>query len=240
MGDGARVILDAVPEYVIPAQVSFITSNSQFTPKTVETEDERKKLMFRVNLRIDPQDLKRYYGRVEGGLRGAGIRAHEPRGEMAGRAGSQASSGARDAAPRGSACARHPGAGCHSACRSSCRARGGSCSCASRPGAGSRAGRASGSARGGPSACRRCARSRAGRASGSARAGSCACRPGACARSRARCGGDNVRARCAGVCVRIRSPEHRAAGWSLGLFSRRLRQAFPTARQSVGVSTARG
>jgi HlyD family secretion protein len=73
MGDEARVILDAVPEYVIPAQVSFIASDSQFTPKTVETADERKKLMFRVNLRIDPQELKRYFGRVEGGLRGAGF-----------------------------------------------------------------------------------------------------------------------------------------------------------------------
>lgn len=73
MGDEARVILDAVPEYVIPAKVSFIASDSQFTPKTVETEDERKKLMFRVNLRIDPQELKRYYGRVEGGLRGTGF-----------------------------------------------------------------------------------------------------------------------------------------------------------------------
>jgi HlyD family secretion protein len=73
MGDEARVILDAVPEYVIPAQVSFIASDSQFTPKTVETEDERKKLMFRVNLRIDPEDLKKYYGRVEAGLRGAGF-----------------------------------------------------------------------------------------------------------------------------------------------------------------------
>jgi HlyD family secretion protein len=73
MGDEARVILDAVPEYVIPAQVSFIASDSQFTPKTVETEDERKKLMFRVNLRISPDDLKKYYGRVEGGLHGAGF-----------------------------------------------------------------------------------------------------------------------------------------------------------------------
>jgi HlyD family secretion protein len=73
MGDEARVILDAVPEYVIPAQVSFVAEDSQFTPKTVETEDERKKLMFRVNLRINPEDLKRYYGRVEAGLRGAGF-----------------------------------------------------------------------------------------------------------------------------------------------------------------------
>jgi HlyD family secretion protein len=73
VGDEARVVLDAVPEYVIPAKVSFIASDSQFTPKTVETEDERKKLMFRVNLRIDAEELKRYYGRVEGGLRGAGF-----------------------------------------------------------------------------------------------------------------------------------------------------------------------
>jgi hypothetical protein len=73
MGDEARVILDAVPEYVMPAQVSFIASDSQFTPKTVETEDERKKLMFRVNLRISPEDLKKYYGRVKSGLKGAGF-----------------------------------------------------------------------------------------------------------------------------------------------------------------------
>jgi HlyD family secretion protein len=73
MGDEARVILDAVPDYVIPAEVSFVASDSQFTPKTVETEDERKKLMFRVNLRIDRQVLERYYGRLTTGLRGAGF-----------------------------------------------------------------------------------------------------------------------------------------------------------------------
>jgi HlyD family secretion protein len=73
MGDEARIILDAVPDYVIPAKVSFVASDSQFTPKTVETADERAKLMFRVDLRIDPQDLKKYYGRVEPGLRGAGF-----------------------------------------------------------------------------------------------------------------------------------------------------------------------
>jgi HlyD family secretion protein len=73
MDDEARVILDAVPDYVIPARVSFVASDSQFTPKTVETKDERAKLMFRVQLRIDPQDLKKYYGRVQAGLRGSGF-----------------------------------------------------------------------------------------------------------------------------------------------------------------------
>jgi HlyD family secretion protein len=78
IGDEARVILDAVPDYVIPAQVSFVASESQFTPKTVETKDERAKLMFRVELRIDRQLLKIYYGRVEGGLTGAAFVRTKP------------------------------------------------------------------------------------------------------------------------------------------------------------------
>jgi HlyD family secretion protein len=73
VGDEARIVLDAVPDYVIPAKVRFVASESQFTPKTVETADERAKLMFRVELRIDRQDLQRYYGRVGPGLSGAGF-----------------------------------------------------------------------------------------------------------------------------------------------------------------------
>jgi HlyD family secretion protein len=73
IGDEARIILDAVPDYVIPAKVRFVASESQFTPKTVETADERAKLMFRVELRIDRQDLQRYYGKVGPGLSGAGF-----------------------------------------------------------------------------------------------------------------------------------------------------------------------
>jgi HlyD family secretion protein len=78
IGDEARVILDAVPDYVIPAEVSFVASEAQFTPKTVETEAEREKLMFRVQLRIDRQVLQRYYGRVETGLRGSGFVRTKP------------------------------------------------------------------------------------------------------------------------------------------------------------------
>jgi hypothetical protein len=37
---------------VIPANISFVASVAQFTPKTVETSDERLKLMFRVKARI--------------------------------------------------------------------------------------------------------------------------------------------------------------------------------------------
>jgi HlyD family secretion protein len=40
-------VLDAVPDIAIPAKVSFVATQAQFTPKTVETKDERDKLMFR-------------------------------------------------------------------------------------------------------------------------------------------------------------------------------------------------
>src|SRR5271166_6269620 len=78
IGDDARVILDALPDYVIPAEVSFVASDAQFTPKTVETEAEREKLMFRVQLRVDRQVLQRYYGRVETGLPGSGFVRTKP------------------------------------------------------------------------------------------------------------------------------------------------------------------
>ena len=53
IGGEARIILDPVPQYVIPASVSFIAADAQFTPKTVETAEEREKLMFRVKLKVD-------------------------------------------------------------------------------------------------------------------------------------------------------------------------------------------
>jgi HlyD family secretion protein len=73
VGDEARIILDPVPDYVIPAKVSFVAADAQFTPKTVETTDERAKLMFRVKLKIDAQVLQQYYTRVKTGVRGLGF-----------------------------------------------------------------------------------------------------------------------------------------------------------------------
>jgi HlyD family secretion protein len=73
VGDEARIILDPVPDYVIPATVSFVAADAQFTPKTVETTDERAKLMFRIKLKIDPQVLQQFYTRVKTGVRGLGF-----------------------------------------------------------------------------------------------------------------------------------------------------------------------
>lgn len=53
LGDTVRIVLDALPAMVLPATVSYVSSVAQFTPKTVETESERQKYMFRVKARID-------------------------------------------------------------------------------------------------------------------------------------------------------------------------------------------
>ena len=47
VGDDARIVLDAYPDHPIPAKVTFIADHAQFTPKMVETQTERDKLMFR-------------------------------------------------------------------------------------------------------------------------------------------------------------------------------------------------
>jgi HlyD family secretion protein len=71
--DEARIIADPIPEYVIPATISFVATDAQFTPKSVETDDERQKLMFRVKLRVNPKVLERYHRQVKTGIRGIGF-----------------------------------------------------------------------------------------------------------------------------------------------------------------------
>ena len=61
LGDEARTILDPVPQYVLPNTISFVATEAQFTPKSVETAEEREKLMFRVKLQGDPAVLNRYH-----------------------------------------------------------------------------------------------------------------------------------------------------------------------------------
>lgn len=70
IGSEARIVLNAAPEYVFPAKVSFVADTAQFTPREVETRSERDKLMFRVKLRIAPDLLRQYTERVKPGLPG--------------------------------------------------------------------------------------------------------------------------------------------------------------------------
>jgi len=70
IGDEARIVLDATPEYVMPATVSFVSPEAQFTPKEVETRTEREKLMFRVKVRIDPALLAKHRAIMKTGVPG--------------------------------------------------------------------------------------------------------------------------------------------------------------------------
>lgn len=70
VGNEARIILDAAPDFVIPAKVSFVADDAQFTPREVETRSERDKLMFRVKVRIDRDLLAEHIKRVKTGLPG--------------------------------------------------------------------------------------------------------------------------------------------------------------------------
>ncbi|MDE1917023.1 MAG: glycoside hydrolase family 43, partial [Sphingomonadales bacterium] len=70
IGSDVHLVLDAAPDIVIPAKVSFVADVAQFTPKTVETETERQKLMFRVKAQIDRALLERYINKVKTGLPG--------------------------------------------------------------------------------------------------------------------------------------------------------------------------
>jgi HlyD family secretion protein len=70
LGTDVRLVLDAAPQYVIPAKASFVASVAQFTPKTVETEEERQKLMFRIKAQIDPDLLRKHITQVKTGLPG--------------------------------------------------------------------------------------------------------------------------------------------------------------------------
>jgi len=70
IGTEVRLVLDAAPQYVIPANVSFVANVAQFTPKTVETASEREKLMFRIRAQIPVDLLRKHITYVKTGLPG--------------------------------------------------------------------------------------------------------------------------------------------------------------------------
>ncbi|WP_025813713.1 HlyD family secretion protein, partial [Komagataeibacter kakiaceti] len=78
VGDQARIALDALHKEVIPATVSFVSPEAQFTPKYVETATERDKLVYRVKLRIAPDTARRYGSVLKAGMTGDGYVRTDP------------------------------------------------------------------------------------------------------------------------------------------------------------------
>ena len=78
LGSEARIVLDAAPDYPVRAFVSFVSPQAQFTPKTVETAEERHNLTFRVKLQIDKARLRQVEPLVKVGLPGMGYVRSDP------------------------------------------------------------------------------------------------------------------------------------------------------------------
>lgn len=71
IGADARVVFDVDAEngFSEPATVSFVSPEAQFTPKQVETAQERDKLMFRIKVKFHPERVEPYLEYVRTGIR---------------------------------------------------------------------------------------------------------------------------------------------------------------------------
>ncbi|WP_206681900.1 HlyD family secretion protein [Mesorhizobium sp. NZP2298] len=77
VGSQARIQFDGA-DFAVPAKVSFVSPEAQFTPKQIETRSERDKLMFRVKLRIPSSLVEDHIEQVKTGARGTGYVRLEP------------------------------------------------------------------------------------------------------------------------------------------------------------------
>lgn len=71
VGDEARIVLDGM-DMIWPAEITYIANEAQFTPKSVETQNEREKLMFKVKLKLPAETALKYKGTLKGGMTGMG------------------------------------------------------------------------------------------------------------------------------------------------------------------------
>ena len=53
LGSKARVTTDSYPGKVYDGRVTFISSEAEFTPKQIQTEQERVKLVYRIKIEVE-------------------------------------------------------------------------------------------------------------------------------------------------------------------------------------------
>ena len=56
LGMTAKVIVDSFPNDPFPGTVTFVSERAEFTPKNIQTPDERVKLVYRVKVEVEPRD----------------------------------------------------------------------------------------------------------------------------------------------------------------------------------------
>jgi len=80
-GAEVHLVLDAYPLDILPAKATFVANVAQFTPKTVQTHEERLKLTFRIKAHLDPDLLKKHVMQVKTGLPGVAYVRLDPKAE---------------------------------------------------------------------------------------------------------------------------------------------------------------
>ncbi|MDQ0503317.1 HlyD family secretion protein [Xanthobacter agilis] len=78
LGAEARLLLEPLPDRAVPANVSFVSARAQFTPKQVETQNERDRMMFRVKLRVPQVLVEKYITQAKTGVTGVGYVQLDP------------------------------------------------------------------------------------------------------------------------------------------------------------------
>jgi HlyD family secretion protein len=58
VGQDVQVTTDSYPGKIYPGRISFISSQSEFTPKNVQTEKERVKLVYRIKVNISNPEMQ--------------------------------------------------------------------------------------------------------------------------------------------------------------------------------------
>ncbi|WP_443091605.1 HlyD family secretion protein [Basfia succiniciproducens] len=71
VGEEARIVVDGM-NAVFPAKITYVAADAQFTPKSVETTEERAKLMFKVKLQIPSEIALQYNKLLKGGMTALG------------------------------------------------------------------------------------------------------------------------------------------------------------------------
>ncbi len=56
LGAAAKIKVDTFPDREFDGRVSYVSSQAEFTPKNVQTQEERVKLVFAVNVTVDNRD----------------------------------------------------------------------------------------------------------------------------------------------------------------------------------------
>ncbi|MGE4319148.1 MAG: efflux RND transporter periplasmic adaptor subunit [Deferribacterales bacterium] len=62
LGDIVDITTDTYPDKVYKGRISYIADEAEFTPKAVQTQDERVNFMYRIKVAIDNHDMELKYG----------------------------------------------------------------------------------------------------------------------------------------------------------------------------------